>query len=58
MSDMVLTIEKEIFEFAVEDPEETIFGIISLGNGVEVLESWDLRAKVIKLVEDVLGNYK
>lgn len=55
---MVLTIEKEIFEFAVEDPEETIFGIISLGNGVEVLESWDLRAKVIKLVEDVLGNYK
>jgi hypothetical protein len=50
MSDMVLTIEKEIFEFAVEDPEETIFGIISLGNGVEVLESWDLISNLINIV--------
>jgi hypothetical protein len=50
--------KEDIFEFAVNDPEETLFWIISLGSGVEVLEPWDLRTKVIKVAEDVIGNYK
>jgi hypothetical protein len=28
------------------------------GSGAEVMEPWDLKAKVIKLAEDVIGNYK
>jgi predicted DNA-binding transcriptional regulator YafY len=50
--------KEDVFEFAVEDPEETLFWTIRLGSRVEVLEPWDLKAKVIKLAEDVLGNYK
>jgi hypothetical protein len=50
--------EEGIFEFEVKDPAETLFWVIGLGGGVEVLEPWDLRAKIIKLAEDVIGNYK
>jgi len=49
---------KNTFEFTTKDPLEIVLWVMSLGKGVEILEPWDLRARVKQLAEDVSGNYK